>query len=161
MQDLPQLQAFAKAASAFVSWAESSDVSRQLAPQVAARLLSALYAEAAILLAGEKLEAVRVIPEVPEKYQVSAEQARALFTAFPAQYYWTSCEPLAAQPDSLACGDLADDLADTYADVKEGLLSYVAGDFSWARKHWIGTYVVHWGSHVACALPALHELAFA
>ena len=161
MQDLPQLQAFARAAAAFVSWAESSDVSQQLAPQVAGRLLSALYAEAASLLAGVELSSVRVIPEVPAKYQVGAEVASALFRSFPAQYYWMSCEPLTTLPDSLACGDLADDLADTYADVKEGLVAYNAGDIRWAREHWLGTFVVHWGAHVASAIPALHELAFA
>jgi hypothetical protein len=53
-------------------------------------------------------------------------------------------------------GDVADDLADTYSDVKAGLLLLERGDAEGALWHWIWTFKLHWGTHVVNALHALH-----
>lgn len=55
-------------------------------------------------------------------------------------------------------GSLADDLADIYRELKEGLssLGNEGGDFREITWHWRFSYYSHWGWHAVHALTATH-----
>lgn len=56
-------------------------------------------------------------------------------------------------------GDLADDLADVYRDLKPGLVLYEGGHIDEAVWHWNFHFNIHWGRHAAEALYAMHAFA--
>jgi hypothetical protein len=70
----------------------------------------------------------------------------------------------ATAADEPAEGDLADDLADIYRDLKPGLLAWHTGEdkylgdvlYQWAHYG----HVHHWGRHAVNAMRALHELVY-
>lgn len=76
--------------------------------------------------------------------------------------YWTVFDPM--DPDdheSIYCS-LADDLADIYRDVKEGLLqigepSARNADVAW---EWRFGFQNHWGQHAVSAIQAVHSLLY-
>ena len=57
-------------------------------------------------------------------------------------------------------GDLADDLADIYRDIRRGLGKWRLGDSAGAAWEWQFHFAAHWGEHATSALRALHALAF-
>lgn len=74
-------------------------------------------------------------------------------------YYWTALSPTDLEDDSLGCGDLADDLADIWRDLKEGLLILennptASRDAIW---QWRFGLSAHWGDHAAQALSCLQS----
>src|SRR5262249_47672920 len=78
--------------------------------------------------------------------------------------YCAPTEPPAAG-DEPVVGDLADDLADIYGDVKGGLLAWDAGGdegylaevvYGWKQPG----FTSHWGVHAVGAMRALHPLVF-
>jgi hypothetical protein len=67
-------------------------------------------------------------------------------------HYWLMHDPRVEEPPGL--GDLADDVADTYRDLKSGLAMIderPADDPSW---DWRFSFDTHWGLHVSGALTA-------
>lgn len=72
-------------------------------------------------------------------------------------YYYEVFDPFIR--DELVIGSLADDLADIYVDLREGIDLLEAGhpnDAVWQRRF---DYENHWGDHAVDALRALHRLA--
>ena len=55
-------------------------------------------------------------------------------------------------------GSLADDLADTYFDLKEGLALQEAGETEPSRViwEWRFSFDIHWGEHALSALRSLY-----
>ena len=77
--------------------------------------------------------------------------------------YYRSIEPYPVEADDEpSTGSLADDLADIWRDVKQGLLALESGtaetDVVW---NWRDDFGAHWGRHAVDALAALHKLAWA
>lgn len=56
-------------------------------------------------------------------------------------------------------GSLADDLADIYRDLVDGLRAWRSGDRADAVWRWRFGFQVHWGEHATSALRALHARA--
>jgi hypothetical protein len=54
-------------------------------------------------------------------------------------------------------GSLADDIADVYRDLKDGLAVMAAGSISEAAWHWRLHFDSHWGLHAMNALKAIHD----
>jgi Domain of unknown function (DUF5063) len=156
MSNASNLENFAIAAGEFVSWSESGLCKEPGAELEAARLLAQLYAAGNALVQGAP-EDVRWIPRVEERDAVSPEAATALFKSFPVQHYWEVFDAAESKPEAPVCGDVIDDLSDTYIDVKVGLNALARGEKPWALRHWQGTFLVHWGRHAACAVKALHD----
>jgi len=75
---------------------------------------------------------------------------------FPFQYYWEIFKPVTLQPEQPGCGDITEDLADIYSDVKDGLLFFESGMVPAALWHWRRTFEAHWGEHATSAMRALH-----
>ena len=75
--------------------------------------------------------------------------------------YWLEFDPIGGAHESMS-GSLADDLADIYYDVKEGLALYdaaeVSGHASDAVHFWKRSYRLHWGQHLVDAERHLYSL---
>jgi hypothetical protein len=72
------------------------------------------------------------------------------------RWYWEVFDP--REKDMPVVGDLADDLADIYSDVKNGLVAFRRGAMHAAIRHLQESFRYHWGDHVVDALRALHRL---
>ena len=73
--------------------------------------------------------------------------------------YWEVYDP--REDGDPVAGDLADDLADIYRDVKNGLVAYKDGQINEAVWDWRFTFSSHWGDHLVDALRAIHRIVSA
>jgi hypothetical protein len=79
-------------------------------------------------------------------------------------YYWLVLNPLKMPPEEPVCGQLSEDLADIWRDLKEGLLVWETGTAdsrSEAWSAWRNSFEIHWSQHAACVIGALNALCFA
>ena len=124
--------------------------------------LAALYAAAAAL--------PEVAPDVesPERDRNELAEWRPLFEALgakigPHRYYSETSDPSKPDAQETVTGDLADDLADIYGDLRTGLAFEVAAgreapnDVLWT---WRFDFESHWGRHATSALRAVHTLLY-
>ena len=80
----------------------------------------------------------------------------ARFASIPFQYYESPTNPLELDDGPREIGDIADDLADIWSDLKPGLELYDANEQASAAEEWRFNYEMHWGRHATAALYALH-----
>ena len=77
------------------------------------------------------------------------------------RYYWTVFDPTDDKDRESVCGDLVDDIGDTYKDVKRGLLTFDLGTMA-SKEHGIWElkflFTKHWGQHTIDALRTIHFL---
>lgn len=133
----------------FCFWAESSNHDAAVARELLLELLlhvnelrSTISSEAYSAYGFEGLG-----PEV-------AENLRDL----PFQYYLNIFSPLDLKTGSEAViGDIADDLVDTYGELRYGLKVYDSGNHDGAERHWFAAYLLHWGHHASSAVRVLDE----
>ena len=78
------------------------------------------------------------------------------FGALPFNYYGDVDEPQKIPPSNPTTGDLADDLADIYRDIKEGLSLAEADHLPEAMYSWRESFRTHWGRHASSAIRVLH-----
>lgn len=100
--------------------------------------------------------------EILEGYSVDDRKWQEIFDRFsglPFQIYSHLINPLAIPPESpvVGCGCIADDLADIYRDVQEGMNLYQSGHRIEALWHWHFYFHHHWGAHAVWAMSVLHE----
>jgi hypothetical protein len=139
---------FAELARAYCQWAEGPP-GTPLEEMLAARLhVARLYGQAL-----ELSDSLYWNGDAPE---VTHEVWQAMFKRFGAlavNYYQECCEPFEFddEPD-LCTGDLADDLADIWRDIRSGLDVYDAGHVDGAVHEWREHFCIHWGRHAARAL---------
>jgi hypothetical protein len=55
---------------------------------------------------------------------------------------------------------LTDDVLDIYSDVKRGLILYEQGNHIEAISEWKYNFEIHWGTHAASAIRALHSVNY-
>jgi hypothetical protein len=94
-----------------------------------------------------------------EEEDISDEEWNRVFKRFgalPFNYYSTFFSPAKLLEEDPVVGDLADDLADIYRDIKAGLWLYDHGHTTQAVWAWRYTFQIHWGRHATNALYALH-----
>ncbi len=75
------------------------------------------------------------------------------------QFYWEFFNP--RFKDDPVAGNLADDLADIYRDIKPGLLVFEQGSTQVKKAviwHWRFSLISHWGHHATGAIYVLHHL---
>ncbi len=147
------LQQFVLAADHFCEWLES-DVA--LHADDALRFLGNLYNSALFLPAGEVVS-LGDFDRMPVLEQIQLEPVRLRLAYFPFLYYWDIEHALPMDGEEPRLGEINDDLADIYKDVKEGLLAFQSGLKPLAVWHWRQTWAMHWGKHAVSALKALHE----
>lgn len=77
------------------------------------------------------------------------------------RYYWTVFDPTSDNEAEAVCGDLVDDIGDTYRGVKRGLLTFDLGTMA-SKEHslWELKFLFekHWGQHTIDALRTIHFL---
>ena len=76
--------------------------------------------------------------------------------SLPFNCYGVVLEPHAVPPGEAVVGDVADDLADIYRDIKNGLSLWDHGYEVEAVWHWRFHFGFHWGRHAADAIRVLH-----
>lgn len=157
----PRIAAFASAARRYcwlveLSPPEGSVSEREFGQQCLALLLE-LYRLAL------ELPLLDPEPDEPELKSVDSDVWQQRFQSIgkrlPADYYWY-LKPFPLQRDSFenAVGQLADDLADIWADLSPGVVAMREGQSSVNRivHEWRSMFYYHWGEHAANAIRALH-----
>lgn len=142
---------FFDAAMAFCVWAESDPVTPEKEVGTAIELLSQLLALVHELPDGE----VGADPPGPGHDGWLAVYGRC--AALPFQHYSTCADPHESAGACIETGDLADDLADVWRDLKSGLAQYLNGSPAAAAWTWRSDYSAHWGRHATGALHALQN----
>lgn len=71
-------------------------------------------------------------------------------------YYNAIVNPLVEPPETPVVMDLADDIADIYRDLSEGLALFDNGHTAAAQWELAFSFHGHWGRHAASAISALH-----
>jgi len=146
---MQQLDAFFHTSTAFCQWAEGSPALADDEAETALRLLSKLYAQA--------LELPPLFDEedAPDRSHDEWLAVHRRFAAMPFNFYAAYSEPHDAADPYPGIGDLADDLADIWRDLKRGLALYQKGNLAAAAWGWRNSFDTHWGRHAAGALYAL------
>jgi Domain of unknown function (DUF5063) len=81
------------------------------------------------------------------------------FTAHNVDLHWLYADPF--DPESSLTVRVSDDLNEIYVSLRKGLALYqLATDCAllYAAFEWQFGFISHWGSHLAQALPALHQI---
>lgn len=145
------LDDFALAARQFCDWAEckSSAGTARSEMLVARRHLSSLLVMAVNLPQFEC--AWRDSTLTHDDWTETFER----FGVLPVGYYGGVCDPLEVPAGDTALGDLADDLADIWRDLKEGLLLFDKGERNAGGFSWQDSFDTHWGQHAADALAVI------
>lgn len=142
------LNAFAEVARSFCHWAENDELEPDAAHQHLADLHSSI------------LRIVLITPktsDLPDDH-VTHDDWKLVFTRFQAllpTIYRNIYDPLEEEP-KVDVVQLADDMADIYRDVKEGLVLFDKGLFDDANWEWRYNFQIHWGRHLTSALTAIH-----
>jgi len=136
------IEEFAEVAKEFCNWAESKPAAPADEARAGIRLVANLFSKALSL-------AVVPVANDVAGYKVSDEQWKAVYVRFgalPFNYYLELLSPSKFDEENLAAGDLADDLADIYRDIKEGLSLYEAGYVTEAVSQWKESFGIHRGA---------------
>lgn len=145
--------AFTESVRAFCQWAEGDLLPGPAQMPIVRRHLARLYAQALDL-------PQRDCDWGDEAAEVSYEAGRAMFErmgALPVSYYPEIADPLDVGCNDTMMGDLADDLADMWRDLKHGLNLFDRGQADAALFQWRDSFLTHWGNHAASALLVLQR----
>jgi hypothetical protein len=113
----------------------------------------------------EEEESDYVIPSTPDPDRMPSGEWMATWRALgkhlgDRKYYQEMFAPYKLEDKEPVVGDLADDLADIYRDLADGLAKWRRGEREGAAWAWQFQFACHWGEHLTSALRALHALAF-
>lgn len=153
MDEEELLQQFVLAADDFCSWLEGKE---EMRGDDALRMIAALY-NSALNIPNVDVVNLRDFDRIPELGQLELDRVRLRLAYFPFLYYWDMAQALAMDGQEPLLGEINDDIADIYKDVKEGLMAFENGLKDVASWHWRQTWALHWGRHAASAMRALHE----
>lgn len=87
---------------------------------------------------------------------VGVNEWRDRLAQFPVSSYWMVYDVFTDAKNLVFCL-IADDLADIYADLAEGLHFYNEGNEAEAVWRWQSSYYSHWGKHLTGTQTALHQ----
>ncbi len=167
LRDKAEVKHFVKVAQAYCSHLENPTSEKETWIKNILVSLSQLYA------AGHTLPEVdvSVVDYGGEDFEISAQEWQSIYQSAAdilgeARWYWHHYDPSEAPSDneSPVTGDLADDLADIYGDMKPGLRAWGRNvdeylpEFIWTRRETL--FSSHWGIHAVNALRVLHPLVF-
>jgi hypothetical protein len=163
----PDVVRFVESVRKLCALVESRDWDREQWVETILPTLAQLYADVLKLPAVDPDE----LQEVPSKFDISRERWNELYGALgnylgDSRWYWAFFDPT-EPPDTKEipiAGDLADDLADIYRDVKPGLSAWDSGVDDYLEQiiwDWADVnFNSHWGIHTVDAMRALHRLVF-
>lgn len=155
-RDLPtgECKRFAVVAEEFCRWVEGAPGEPEMDLEKARSLAARLYC---LALALPRVDASDQEDDV-DPMGLEYEAAFKRFERLPVNMY-ACTDPLVVLGAECSAGDVADDLADTYLDVRRGLALYRAERIQAAVWEWSFSFHSHWGTHVVNALVALHAAA--
>ena len=139
----------------YCRWAESVPNNETEELKTAIRLVANLYSKVLELPKNGCGEEINESGISNEKWKKIFKR----FGALPFNYYSEFFSPAKVAEEDPVTGDLADDLADIYRDLKEGLELYEEGHVTEAIWEWSQRFNTHWGRHASSALHALHAYA--
>lgn len=139
---------FSEVARLFCDWAEKGSLTSEQAQQHLADLHACILRVQLLTPEGEG---------DCEDFLTNEDWKRIYnrFQTLEPHIYRNVYDPLEDQP-GVDIAPLADDLADIYRDVKEGLVLFDRGLFEEAIWQWRYNFQIHWGRHLTAALTALH-----
>lgn len=140
------LEDFFEIAKAFCLWSESPPGKPDDEVSTALQFVSRLYSLAFQLPSDFHENEALSIPH--EKWQIVFER----FDSLPFNYYKTVVDPFELEREDICLGDVADDLADIWRDIKPGILLYESGNREAAGYEWRESFNIHWGQHAANAI---------
>jgi hypothetical protein len=163
----PDVVGFVESARKFCALVESRNWDKEQWVEAILPSLAELYASVLKLPEVDPEE----FQELPSEFDVSRERWKELYEALGAflgesRWYWAFFDPTEPRDTEEVpiAGDLADDLADIYGDVKPGLNTWDSGVDDYLEQIvWDWTDVVfnsHWGLHAVDGMRALHRLVF-
>ena len=143
---------FADIARKFCAWAEAQPAPEEIEVKTALRFLADLSS------------AIMATPHVGCGEDINQEgisdkewkNIYSRFSSLPVNYYSVFFHPTKINEEEPVVGDLADDLADMYRDIKTGLWLYENKHITEAVWSWRNSFQNHWGRHATSALYALH-----
>jgi hypothetical protein len=138
---------FAYVARGYCLWAEAAPGAGETDMLIARRHLASLLALA--------LDLPNCASKANDLGAISPEAWGSVLKRFgelPVNYYNNCIDPLCAAGAEPSLGDLADDLADIWRDLKGGLALFDAGNVTAAAFAWSEGFSIHWGRHAASAL---------
>ena len=144
------MKLFSEVAKEFCDWAGSPDTHELDLRDILVRLS---YLNL-IILETQQLEFGENIPDVSVS-DAEWNRVYAKFSALPLKHYSITFNPGDLE-EAPVTGDLADDLADIYRDIKSGLFLHEAGHTVEAIWDWKQTYMTHWGRHITSAIHAIY-----
>ncbi len=142
---------FVSTAQQYCAWAENNSLAQEEEVKKAISLIADLYSSAIVLPkqgCGEDVDGEEV---THEEWKLIYKR----FGSLPVNYYSVFFSP-ANTEDAPVTGDVADDLADIYRDLKDGLWLYDNGHFTEAIWEWKQSFNTHWGRHLVSLLHVLH-----
>jgi hypothetical protein len=166
IRSIPQVVTFQQAASRFCDLLELDSPKPESWIREVLMALSDLYAAAHTL---SMLGPFEFPGNVSEEPRIDHDQWKTIYDrvsrALPQRWYLTFfdlTEPLDLEQKPVI-GDLADDLADIYRDLKPGLRATVnLEDFVMGAVlfEWQFSFQSHWGDHAVNAIKLLHQLVY-
>lgn len=144
---------FAEVARDYRAWCEgprAADPFQLL--REATRHLARLYAAASELPDVEFADH----PDPPDLPKADWDAMFKSFGMLPFNYYREVFDPAIEGAEEPVAGDVADDLADIYKDLIEGMWLLDRGHAAAAAWNWKDSFERHWGRHAVSALRALH-----
>lgn len=145
---MERLEAFFHTAAEFCRWAEGDPAAPDEEVATALRLLSGLYAQALEL---PTLFDEADAPGLPHEEWLAIYKR---FGSLPFNHYAAYSAPYDTEDPCPGIGDIADDLADIWRDLRGGLALYEKGNRAAAAWEWRDSFNIHWGRHAAGALHA-------
>jgi hypothetical protein len=150
------VERFAEEAALFQHWALHGRDTGESAAREALIRITRLYLAALELPPASSVE----LADQSNAPRVGRDEHEAVFAAaarLPLQFYAEVFDPLPIPAQEPVLGHLADDIADIYGHVVEGLLAYRADDRARAVWEWGFGLQHHWGEHATGAIRALHS----
>lgn len=150
---MKQIEAFAKYADKFCSWTESLQKNDTINLDELLILLSEMLNTALLL---PIIDAESVDEDTERLTHDEWTTIHKKISSLPFQYYYEIFDPHDFEDKEPVTGDLHDDLADIYRDIKPGVILYQKGFISDAAFEWKLSFGTHWGEHILSAMRAIY-----
>ena len=162
MNERETIERFVDNAERFCSLVEHHQplTAKEFARSCAACLADLYGAAVTLSLLSVEIDSEELIEDA-----VSTDQAKAIDDQIGQKLggdclYWTVLDARveSGRVEGEGVGDLGDELADIYRDLKNGLIAFNRSLANEAIWHWQWGFRSHWGEHVVSALPSCTEL---
>ncbi len=162
IRSIPEVVVFQTTASVFCDLLDLDSPQPESWIREVLMALSDLYGAANKL---SMLEPVEFSEDIPEEFRIDHDQWKAIYDRVSRALSWyltyfDLTESLDPEQKPFI-GDLADDLADVYRDLKPGLHAIANQDdtvMGAVLFEWQFSFQSHWGNHAVNALKLLHQL---